>query len=72
MPKKKKVNQLKLKECERLLQNLNQHSSSQYYTEVFKHYHRLLLFKEAHYNKPNDTQTNQETKEKAGGEGQAP
>lgn len=48
MPRKykKKVNKLKLKECEAILANANNHTDSLYYNHVFKHYSRLLLEKE--------------------------
>jgi hypothetical protein len=48
MPRKykKKVNKLKLKECEAILANVNKQTDSLYYNHVFKHYSRLLLEKE--------------------------
>ena len=69
MAKNKKINQLKIKECEKILKSLANHSGSQYYAEVFKHYHRLLLSKEHIYNKNNDSQIDQKTTKEIGTEG---
>jgi len=48
MPRKykKKVNKLKIKECEAILANVSKQTDSQYYNHVYKQYSRLLLEKE--------------------------
>lgn len=40
--KKKKVNQLDLKECEAILQKLAGQTESKYYQHVLEHYRKLL------------------------------
>lgn len=51
----KKVNQLTIKECEKILVNLDSNSNNKYYVDVFKHYHNLILNKSKH----DSGQTNQ-------------
>jgi hypothetical protein len=46
MPHKKKVNKLKLKECEAILARIENQKDSSYYREVFKRYSVLVLEKE--------------------------
>lgn len=46
MPHKKKVNKLKLKECEAILARIDNQKDSSYYREVFKRYSALVLEKE--------------------------
>lgn len=43
---KKKVNSLKIKECEKILSEQRNIANSDYYRAVFKHYNTLLLNKE--------------------------
>jgi len=43
---KKKVNSLKIKECEQILSEQRNISNSAYYQAVYKHYNTLLLNKE--------------------------
>lgn len=51
---KKKVNRLKIKECEKILSEQRNIANSTYYRAVFKHYNTLLLNKE-HINNNNET-----------------
>ena len=48
---KKKVNRLKIKECEKILSEQRNIANSTYYRAVFKHYNTLLLNKEHINNK---------------------